>query len=80
MRDPDAPRVVRHTWVKVHEHRYVCTRCGTHKVNSQDEGGRWQATYLLPDGTEAIRRWVPACEAGSETPDLLALAARLAEE
>jgi hypothetical protein len=64
--------LVRHRWVKLREHVYICRKCGTGKVNAQDGDGRWFATFNRPDGRSIVAARVPACEVGPRTAAHLA--------
>lgn len=66
-----APKPRRHRWVHPKPHVYVCRRCGTGKVNTQGEDGRWRATFYGPDGTQT-RGLTPPCVAGPRTDAHLA--------
>lgn len=63
--------MARHRWLKLRLHAYICTKCGTGKVNSCDAGG-WSVTYHLPDGTSHVSPRVPACAPGPRTAQYLA--------
>jgi hypothetical protein len=65
-------KVRRHRWCKVRLHVYICRTCGTGKVNAQDAGGAWFATYHRPDGTSVRSAHVPRCEVGPMTAKYLA--------
>jgi hypothetical protein len=62
---------IRHSWVKIRIHVYVCKRCGMGKVNSDGADG-WQTTYHFPTGVSRIEHYTPPCEAGPLTPKYLA--------
>lgn len=62
----------RHRWVKVRLHVYVCRQCGAGKVNAQDAGGKWFATFHLPTGRSGRAAHVPACQVGPLTEKYLA--------
>ncbi len=68
----DAPsRLARHRWVKLRLHVYICRRCGAGKVNAQDAGGRWRATFHLPSGRSVTVGHVPRCVVGPLTEKYL---------
>jgi hypothetical protein len=60
----------RHAWVKVKEHTYLCTSCGTTKQNI-GEGVEWRTKYWLPDGRSAFLTHVPPCAIGPKTEERL---------
>lgn len=57
----------RHRWVKLKEHKYLCSKCGTGKTNEELGPSYWQQRYALPNGKEIVSRHVPPCEPGPET-------------
>jgi hypothetical protein len=67
---PEAP-VVRHGWVKLKIHVYICEKCGTGQVNAF-RGGRWVKTFHRPDGTHVEFAHVPPCVPGPFTAKYLA--------
>lgn len=57
---------MRHRWVKLRIHVYICQKCGCGKVNSL-EGKEWRVTFYLPNGREHIATRTPPCEIGPLT-------------
>jgi hypothetical protein len=62
----------RHRWVKLRLHVYICTKCGTGKVNAQRTTGEWFVTYHRPDRTSVIATRTPLCAQGEWTIAYLA--------
>lgn len=62
---------MRHKWVKLRLHVYICRVCGTGKVNEQI-GVNWQTRYHRPNGESVVSQRTPACEIGPRTGDYLA--------
>lgn len=60
-------RPVRHSWVKLRVHVYMCKKCGTAYENKQDRTGGWYRTYFLPDRRQVNASHVPPCEPGPTT-------------
>jgi hypothetical protein len=58
---------VRHSWIKIELHRYICRKCGCGKVNAQDDDGVWFATFHLPTGRSVVSAHVPPCEVSGRT-------------
>lgn len=67
----DFSRPVRHAWVKLKLHNYICRKCGTGKRNAQDRSGEWFATYHRATGEIVTSRYVPECEVGQLTTERL---------
>lgn len=63
---------LRHSWVKVRIHVYICRWCGTGRVNAQTRSGDWFTTFHRPDGSSIVDSYVPPCEAGPRTAAALA--------
>ena len=61
---------MRHAWVKLRLHVYVCRKCGTGKVNSES-GGVWLSTFHGPRGETVTGPHVPPCEPGPLTQKYL---------
>lgn len=57
---------MRHRWVRLREHVYICRVCGCGKVNEMI-GNQWQTTYHRPDGTSVVASTVPVCLTGPIT-------------
>lgn len=70
----------RHSWHHFAEHRYVCRRCGTGKVNERRSDG-WVVVFYRPDaaGTR-VERDTPPCEPGPRTDRYLAAKGLMREE
>lgn len=62
---------MRHKWVRLREHIYICRTCGAGKAHAQ-VNGQWETTFHTPDGWSSPRRYTPACEVGEHTPAYLA--------
>lgn len=64
---------IRHKWVKLRIHVYVCKTCGMGRVNHEDSG-EWRTTYHYPDaiGTSRVETHVPPCIIGPRTERHLA--------
>lgn len=64
---------MRHKWVRLREHVYICRQCGCGKVNVQHEtpshSGRavWETTYHTPDGRSQVLARTPECAVGPRT-------------
>ena len=58
---------VRHAWIKLRTHVYLCVRCGTGRVNAEGRAGTWTTTFYLPNGATLIDLHVPPCEPGPRT-------------
>lgn len=56
-------------WIRLREHVYICTHCGTGKEHVSDGG--WRTMYYLPDGTKHYARTVPPCDPGPQTATIL---------
>jgi len=63
---------MRHKWVKLRIHVYICRTCGCGRVNAQDLSGRWFATWHLPDGHSIATAKTPECAIGEKTQVYLA--------
>jgi hypothetical protein len=68
----DFSRPVRHAWVRLKPHNYLCRKCGTGKRNTQDRSGEWFATHHRATGEVVTSRYVPECEVGKLTEERLA--------
>lgn len=74
------PGPKRHRWLKLKEHWYVCLDCGTLKENRK-QGGEWVQWFTRPyEGKPFASRFVPPCEVGPLTAQLLAQANEIANE
>ncbi len=62
---------MRHSWVKLREHHYICQKCGCGCVNFQDHREQWASKYCLPTGEAKVLRHTPACEVGPKTQKYL---------
>ena len=62
---------MRHKWVKLRLHVYICRTCGTGKVNTPHAGG-WRAHWHTPDGRELVGTLTPDCALGPKTDAYLA--------
>lgn len=63
---------MRHRWVKLRIHVYICRTCGCGRVNAQDMSGRWFATWHLPNGESVVTIKTPECAVGEKTQMYLA--------
>lgn len=64
---PEAPpKRVRHKWVHLREHVYICRKCGTGRVNVELGENTWAAHWFRPDGSETVGL-TPPCEIGPRT-------------
>jgi hypothetical protein len=62
----------RHRWYKLRVHVYICTRCGTGRVNAQRTSGEWFTTFHRPNSHSVVSPRVPPCERGPHTEKYLA--------
>lgn len=62
---------MRHKWVKLRLHVYICGKCGMGKVNA-NEAGHWVTTYHLPSGESRPAAHTPPCAPGALTAKYLA--------
>jgi hypothetical protein len=58
---------LRHSWVKLKPHVYICRRCGSGRVNAQQSSGEWFTTWHRSNGESVVDVHVPPCEVGRET-------------
>ncbi|CAB4177418.1 hypothetical protein UFOVP998_36 [uncultured Caudovirales phage] len=58
---------MKHSWVKLRLHHYICRKCGCGKVNAQDDRRLWVTTYHLPTGESKALRHTPQCEWGPKS-------------
>jgi hypothetical protein len=63
---PSVP-LLRHRWVKLRLHVYVCRVCGMGRENSQRDNGQWFITWHRPDGVSLQAVRTPRCELGALT-------------
>lgn len=63
---------MRHRWVKLKLHHYVCRQCGMGKVNNEQSPGHWVAKWHTPDGDVIEMRLTPPCAPGPKTAERLA--------
>ncbi len=63
---------MRHRWVKLRIHVYICRKCGCGRVNEQDVSGRWYAVWHMPNGQSVALAKTPACTTGEKTDTYLA--------
>jgi len=63
---------MRHRWVKLRIHVYICRTCGCGRVNDQDMSGRWFVTWHLPNGKAIATAKTPECATGEKTQAYLA--------
>lgn len=62
---------VRHVWVKLRVHVYICRNCGLGKVNAQRENGEWFVTWHEPRGVSHTVARTPPCIVGPLTEKYL---------
>jgi hypothetical protein len=58
---------MKHGWVKLRLHHYICRKCGCGKVNFQDDDRQWRQRYHLPTGATTVLRHTPVCEVGPKS-------------
>lgn len=66
---------LRHSWLKVKLHIYICRKCGSKKVNVEKSPNNWVAEWHTPDGDVIELRHAPPCAAGPLTAERLQLLA-----
>jgi hypothetical protein len=62
---------VRHSWLKLKPHTYICRKCGMGKVNVEQSPGQWVARWSTPDGDEIRMALTPTCAPGPKTAERL---------